>query len=214
MALSYNLGYQESISVHPTRRQNFAGKPYSNFPNIWEWLIWELCNLFILFWFVSSSILVPILFKHANLARKMLHILHKQFVMSTQICEGYIIFVGPHISGIVRLQDCINFPWPRTFLIFFIHGDFGFCCDRIRHHLTRECVNKYCQRHRGPERSSYVDLATTKVHTVIWNCFWIIEDLGIIKVHTFEKGYRVTLQFEFKALSDSDKGLSAVACLF
>ena len=41
MALSYNLGYQESISVHPTRRQNFAGKPYSNFPNIWEWLIFE-----------------------------------------------------------------------------------------------------------------------------------------------------------------------------
>ena len=41
MALTYNLGYQESISVHPTRRQNFAGKPYSNFPNIWEWLI---CN--------------------------------------------------------------------------------------------------------------------------------------------------------------------------
>ena len=39
MALSYNLGYQESISVHPTRRQNFAGKPYSNFPNIWEWLL-------------------------------------------------------------------------------------------------------------------------------------------------------------------------------
>ena len=39
MALSYSLGYQESISVHPTRRQNFAGKPYSNFPNIWEWLV-------------------------------------------------------------------------------------------------------------------------------------------------------------------------------
>ena len=45
MALSYNLGYQESISVHPTRRQNFAGKPYSNFPNIWEWLILSLCHL-------------------------------------------------------------------------------------------------------------------------------------------------------------------------
>ena len=39
MALSYNLGYQESISVHPTRRQNFAGKVYSIFPNIWEWVI-------------------------------------------------------------------------------------------------------------------------------------------------------------------------------
>ena len=39
MALSYNLGYQESISVHPTRRQIFAGKPDSTFPNIWQWLI-------------------------------------------------------------------------------------------------------------------------------------------------------------------------------
>ena len=33
----YNI--QESISVHPTRRQNFAGKVYSIFPNIWEWVI-------------------------------------------------------------------------------------------------------------------------------------------------------------------------------
>ena len=39
MALSYNLGYQESISVPPTSRQNFAGKVYSNFPNIWEWVV-------------------------------------------------------------------------------------------------------------------------------------------------------------------------------
>ena len=39
MALSYNLDYQESISVHPTRRQIFAGKPYSTFPNIREWVI-------------------------------------------------------------------------------------------------------------------------------------------------------------------------------
>ena len=39
MALSYNLGYQDSILVHPTRRQIFAGKPYSTFPNIWEWVI-------------------------------------------------------------------------------------------------------------------------------------------------------------------------------
>ena len=39
MALSYNLGYQESISVHLTRRQIFAGKPYFTFWNIWEWVI-------------------------------------------------------------------------------------------------------------------------------------------------------------------------------
>ena len=39
MALSYNLGYQESISVHPTRSQIFAGIPESTFPNIWQWLL-------------------------------------------------------------------------------------------------------------------------------------------------------------------------------
>ena len=46
MALSYNLGYQESISVHPTRRQIFAGKPDSTFPNIWELLIYPECQYF------------------------------------------------------------------------------------------------------------------------------------------------------------------------
>ena len=45
MALSFNLGYQESISVHPTRRQNFAGKVYSNFPNIWQWVILSMAIL-------------------------------------------------------------------------------------------------------------------------------------------------------------------------
>ena len=39
MTLSYNLAYQEIILVHPTRRQIFAGKPYSTFWNIWEWVI-------------------------------------------------------------------------------------------------------------------------------------------------------------------------------
>ena len=38
MALSYNLAYQESISVHPTRRQIFAGKPYLN----GDWTISDL----------------------------------------------------------------------------------------------------------------------------------------------------------------------------
>ena len=45
MALSYNLGYQESISVHPTRRQILAGKPDSTFPNIWQWLIYMWLNI-------------------------------------------------------------------------------------------------------------------------------------------------------------------------
>ena len=39
IALSYNLAYQEIISVHPRRRQIFAGKPHSTFWNIWEWVI-------------------------------------------------------------------------------------------------------------------------------------------------------------------------------
>ena len=42
MALSYNLGYQEIISVHPTRRQIFAGKTDSTFPNIWQWVIYTV----------------------------------------------------------------------------------------------------------------------------------------------------------------------------
>ena len=46
MALSYNLGYQESISVHPTRRQIFASKPDSTFPNIWQWLIFNTSEWF------------------------------------------------------------------------------------------------------------------------------------------------------------------------
>ena len=39
MALSYNLAYQKIISVHPTRRQIFAGKTDSTFWNIWQWVI-------------------------------------------------------------------------------------------------------------------------------------------------------------------------------
>ena len=41
MKLSYNLAYQETILVHSTRRQIFAGKPYSTFYNIWDLLIPE-----------------------------------------------------------------------------------------------------------------------------------------------------------------------------
>ena len=41
MALSYNLPYQEIISVHRTRRQNFAGKTDSTFWNIWQWVIYD-----------------------------------------------------------------------------------------------------------------------------------------------------------------------------
>ena len=54
MTLSYNLAYQEIISVHPTRRQIFAGKPYSTFPNIWEWVIFWL--RFILTCFEACSL--------------------------------------------------------------------------------------------------------------------------------------------------------------
>ena len=56
MALSYNLGYQEIISVHHTRRQIFAGKPDSTFPNIWEWLIYTSCmSMVILDHFANKS---------------------------------------------------------------------------------------------------------------------------------------------------------------
>ena len=41
MALSYNLAYQEIISVYHTRRQIFAGKSDFTFWNIWEWVIYQ-----------------------------------------------------------------------------------------------------------------------------------------------------------------------------
>ena len=36
MTLSYHLGCVETIFVHPTRRQNYAGKLHSTFYNIWD----------------------------------------------------------------------------------------------------------------------------------------------------------------------------------
>ena len=39
MTLSYHLGYLETILVHPTRRQSFAGKLDSTFYNIWDLVI-------------------------------------------------------------------------------------------------------------------------------------------------------------------------------
>ena len=39
MTLRYYLAYQEIILVHPTRRQFFAGQPYSTFWNIWDLFI-------------------------------------------------------------------------------------------------------------------------------------------------------------------------------
>ena len=57
MALSYNLAYQEIISVHYTRCQIFAGKTDSTFWNIWQWVILnsplqtfcaEMCKIFVI----------------------------------------------------------------------------------------------------------------------------------------------------------------------
>ena len=46
MTLSYNLAHQETILVHPTRRQIFAGKPYPTFYNIWVLLtLWKWCKV-------------------------------------------------------------------------------------------------------------------------------------------------------------------------
>ena len=39
MTLSYHLGYLETILVHPTRRQSFAGKSDSTFYNIWDLVV-------------------------------------------------------------------------------------------------------------------------------------------------------------------------------
>ena len=45
MALLLYLAYQEIISVHPTRRPIFAGKPYSTFWNIRDLLMYKKCDV-------------------------------------------------------------------------------------------------------------------------------------------------------------------------
>ena len=86
MALSYNLGYQESISVHPTSRQLV-------FPNIWEWLI---------SWF-SGIILNTHMRIHATVAGQIFH--HGRFegniFKSIQISWFEITrtLVGPYFNS-------------------------------------------------------------------------------------------------------------------
>ena len=86
MALSYNLGYQESISVHPTRRQNFAGKPYSIFPNIWEWLIyviisWRFWRLHYLATSIMRTIMITLMTSVIFVIVRMKKIIHKSLVI-------------------------------------------------------------------------------------------------------------------------------------
>ena len=83
MALSYNLAYQEIISVNPTRRQIFAGKTDSTFPNNWQWVIYCLwAALFLtnrrtnegyricktLSWVIFWDIFIPIFLIATNIA--------------------------------------------------------------------------------------------------------------------------------------------------
>ena len=35
-----NFSYQETILVHPTRRQSFVGKSESTFYNMWDLILW------------------------------------------------------------------------------------------------------------------------------------------------------------------------------
>ena len=41
MTLTYHLSYLETILVHPTRRQSFAGKLHSTFRNIWAFVVFR-----------------------------------------------------------------------------------------------------------------------------------------------------------------------------
>ena len=61
MALSCNLAYQEIISMHPTRRQIFAGKSDSTFWNIWQWVIFQMHALAKQFGKITSQLswLIP-----------------------------------------------------------------------------------------------------------------------------------------------------------
>ena len=160
MALSYNLGYQESISVHPTRRQNFAGKPYSTFPNISEWVILTsnlVKNQFSLFCLSGSSVsfrqiicslyitptfhtLRPTLTERSELSLR-IKMWHQQSCRSNLFC-----FLASH-----KLQ----WPWKSgdIFLIVFRQFDRPLDCvywkmniyPKIHHcHWPLQCIGFFC----------------------------------------------------------------------
>ena len=74
MTLSYNFAHQEIILVHPTRRRIFAGKPYSTFWNIWEWVI---CKVFVCSKVRTASIHRPAPHHH-TLPRPLTHQIESQ----------------------------------------------------------------------------------------------------------------------------------------
>ena len=93
MALSYNLGKQESISVHPTRRQNFAGKPYSNFPNTWEWLI---CDWIVAGWVLAAPRrAVWLLFPPADQALRHQHSFKLKLFTNQRVCVTLLMTWTP-----------------------------------------------------------------------------------------------------------------------
>ena len=63
MTLSYDLAYQEIILVHPTRRQIFAGRPYSTFWNVWEGVILQPTNYVIISWLHKNVIVMMSIMK-------------------------------------------------------------------------------------------------------------------------------------------------------
>ena len=96
MALSYNLGYQESISVHPTRRQIFAGKPYSTFPNIWKWLISEnsIENRFEIY-----TVQIKVVYVWTNVGEK---VVEKQEEL--QVIWGGVLFADMEKLNVVNVR--------------------------------------------------------------------------------------------------------------
>ena len=141
MALSYNLGYQESISVHPTRRQIFAGKPYSTFPNIWEWLIYQclLCKIAIII--LGCAATMQILHFEMSLynSSEYSNVCYVKFWVVLQQCKFFILhFVEANVViGSQHMQQMVSF-LQNTFMKWSPYCHIPFCWK-----LYRECL-EFC----------------------------------------------------------------------
>ena len=127
MALSYNLGYQESISVHPTRPQIFAGKPYSTFPNIWEWLIYQclLCKIAITI--LGCAATMQILHFEMSLynSNEYSNVCYVKFWVVLQRCKFFILhFVEANVViGSQHKQQIVSFLWNGLLTVTFLFAE-------------------------------------------------------------------------------------------
>ena len=115
MALSYNLAYQEIISVHPRRRQTFAGKTDSTFWNIWQWVIYiikritaTICREALIVIMICKELLV-------NIYQNDLVVIITQMKVINKRSHVFVVFNFSSLFDMPRFQPYYFVLWVRAY---------------------------------------------------------------------------------------------------